>query len=709
MGALLFSVSALPATLLAQTLVETPAGESIPMAAVSTAEVIVTAEADDATAQLEQARQDYAGSITTVSPEEIELQQANNLGDVLARVPGVAYVDEDGRGTKPDISLRGLNPIRSEFVQLLLDGVPIQPSLYSEPAAYYGVPAERVAAIEIFKGGASTLFGPNAVGGVINFITRAPSPRPFASVLDTRFDSYGDYGANLFLSGTRGNVFAGLEYLHKGGDGFRDGLGYNINDVEAKLGYRFSADHSAQLHFHFYDEESETPGGLLPAQFRVDRTQSNKPQDEFFGRRIAGDLRTLHRLSARQQIELLLYVFRFERDWFLQNYVSDNTPSLALAESNGQFLRAFNVVGFEPKYILDYDLGKTSGHQLELGGRFYYDAVDRRAATGRSGSSREGDAVLNSKEDLTTMALAGYLQNDFKVTQQLSVVPAVRYEHIDQTRQDLLADGPEQSSTYDVWVPGVGMKYELAPKTQLYGNVSRSFRPPTFADSFNPTINASSADLRASTAWTYEGGMRTNTYPWLSAEAGGFYTDFSDQVVVSAGTAANFNTTSYGLETVAQVGLLGFAHLVRTGDPFYAGEHEVFLSGGATLVRSTFADGVFAGNDLPYVPRQSFTFGLRYAFRHAFDLLFQGRAAGDRFADSANTIEENAVGTIGELADYAVFDVKGRWQLSKHLALAAGINNLFDESYATQRRTAQQKGIFPGPTRSAYVSATLTF
>lgn len=704
---LLAASLALPLTARSQSL-DTPAVEA--MGATTLPEVVVTAAPGSAAAaQLEAARENYAGSVATVTPRQIELQRTNNVGDLLARVPGATYVDEDGRGTKPDISLRGLNPIRSEFVQLLQDGVPLQPSLYSEPAAYYGVPAERVEAIEIFKGGASILFGPNAVGGVINFITRAPSSRPFVNVIDTRYDSYGDYSANLFVSGTRGNVSAGIEYLHKGGDGFRDSLGYNIDDVDVKLGYRFNDDHSAQLHFQYYDEVSETPGGLLPGQFRADRTQSNKPNDEFFGRRIAGDLRSTHRLTERQRVDLLLYAFQFERDWFLQNFVSSTTPNLALADNNGQFLREFNVVGFEPKYTLEYDLGKSTGHQIELGGRLYHDAVDRRAATGNSGTSREDDAVLNSDDELTTTAIAGWAQNTFKVTRRLSIVPGIRYEHIEQTRKDVFLGLPEGSMDYDVWVPGLGAKYELAHQTQLYANVSRSFRPPTFADSFNPAINASSADLRPSTAWTYEGGIRANPYPWLFADVGGFYTDFTDQVVVSAGTAANFNTVSYGFEAIGQVGLLGLAHFWQEGNPEHAGDHEVFVTGGATLLSSTFADGAFEGNDLPYVPDQSFTFGLRYAFRDAFDLAFQGRYVGKRYTDSANTEEEDPVGLIGELEDYVVFDLKGRWEVNEHFTLNAGVNNLFDESYETQRRTSQQKGVFPGPTRSVYVAATVKF
>jgi Fe(3+) dicitrate transport protein len=677
-------------------------------------EVVVTSEAEAGstnviTQHLEQIRETYAGSVTAVDPDEMRLQKPSNVGDVVARVPGAVYVDEDGRGTKPNVAIRGLNPIRSEFTQLLLDGVPIQPSLYSEQAAYYGVPAERIAAMEVYKGGSAVLFGPNTVGGVVNFISRPLALSPFEGVLDTRFDSYGDYSGNLFLSGSLEKFSYGVEYLHKGGDGFRDSLGYNIHDADVRVAYQFNDAHWAQLHLHYYDETSETPGGLLPEQFRKDREQSNKPYDEFFGKRIAVDLKTRHEIDPQQRLETNTYFFFLERDWFIQNFVSDSTTDLTLADNNGQFLREFRVFGFEPKYTLDYDLGSSSGHQLTLGGRVYYDSVDRQAATGKRGTSREGDSILTSDEDLTTLALALYAQNEFQITRRLSIIPGLRFEHIEQSREDVLAGTSRESSTYDVWVPGVGLLYELARDTQLYANVTRSFRPPTFGDTFNPATGASNFDLEASTAWTYEAGIRANPYPWLLADLGGFYTRFKDQVIVSAGTASNFDTKTYGFEGVAEVGLLGLGHALRTGEKDYDGAHEVSLRAGATLVQAEFLDGAFEGNDLPYIPHQSLSFGIRYDYRDQFSLLFQGRYSGDRYTDNANTVEENEIGTIGQLEAYTVFDVKARWKVSEHVSLNAGVNNLFDESYGTQRRTGSQKGIFPGPTRVFYISSTITF
>lgn len=672
--------------------------------AAEVAEVVVTVERPSSgAAPVESPRTTHAGSVVTVTADELDRQKASNLGEVLARIPGVLYVDEDGRGTKPDIGLRGLNPIRSEYVQLLADGVPTQPSMYSEQAAYYGVPAERVVGIDVYKGGAAVLFGPNTVGGVIDVISRTPSPRPVAVVLDARLDSNPDALGNVFVSGTRAGVSYGVEYLRKRGEGFRDGLASSIDDLDLELGYAFDEDHWARAHFQYYDEVSETSGGLLPEQFLRDISVTHKPNDEFFGRRIQGDIRSSHQLTPHQRLETLAYAYFFKRDWYIQNYADNAAPDATLADDNGQFLRDFNVAGFEPQYILDGDLGPAHS-QLTIGGRVYYDEVDRHAMTGNTGTSRQGDGVSTSYEELTSFVLAAYAQEELELFDRLAIVPGVRFEHIQQTRRDLFAGTPEQSVDYSVWVPGLGLKLELMPSSVAYANVTRSFRPPSFGDSFNPAIAASSLDLKASTAWTYEGGVRLQPYPWLQADLGGFYTSFEDQVVVSAGVADNYDTRFYGFEGSAQVGLLGLASRTAGAPPT-----ELFLQGGLSLIDASFANGEFEGNTLPYAAKVSASFGALLELDGLASLTFQGRHVGARFTDNANTREEDAIGSIGELEAYTVFDAKARWRVAEPLTLHLGVNNLFDAIYATQRRNGSQKGLFPGPTRTFYVAANASF
>ncbi|HJX10835.1 MAG TPA: TonB-dependent receptor plug domain-containing protein [Candidatus Binatia bacterium] len=119
---------------------------------------------------------DFPGTVNVITQEEIDRAQPQHVGDLLKSVPGIHYQDEDGRGFRPNIGIRGLVPFRSRQVLFLVDGIPIQPSVYGDPATYYNVPVQRVERVEIIKGGPSAvLYGPNTIGGVINYITKRPS------------------------------------------------------------------------------------------------------------------------------------------------------------------------------------------------------------------------------------------------------------------------------------------------------------------------------------------------------------------------------------------------------------------------------------------------------------------------------------------------------------------------------------------------------
>jgi Outer membrane receptor for Fe3+-dicitrate len=687
--------------------VEKPASSQLAPIAVEGRSFNVTDKPEVAD-RLQQTRQNTPGSVSTLTPDEIELQQPNNTGEILARVPGLNYVDESGNGTKPNIGLRGLNPIRSEFTQILQDGVPTQPSIYSDPAAYHGVPVERIAGVEVIKGGASIPYGPNTVGGVVNYISRAPSPEPLAAVVDTRYDSNNDFSGNMRLSGTRGDTSYSADYLHKEGSGFGENRDLDVDDAEFVLAHHFNDDHSARVHLGYYDEASQTPGGLLPGQFEDDNKQSNKPNDYFYGTRYEADIRTDHRLTQNQSLETLFYTYSYERNWYLQDYVSNDTSNLALANSNGQFLRKFHVYGFEPKYHLDFDIGDWQNNRLTFGARVYYDEVDKRAKSGNYATARENDSTLNSFDNNSTTAYAGFVQAELKPTQRLTVVPGLRYEHIEQTNQDVLADTAEQSSTYDILLPGLGLKYALSDNSLAYANATRAFRPPASGATFDPTIVTGTFDLDSSTAWTYEAGVRLEPTRWLSTDLGGFYTQFDDQLIITAGTAANYDTEQYGFEGSADIGLLDLGETL-TGQRLLQPRHDVDLRLGATLVDSTFVNGAFEGNDTPYAPDTALTFGTRYSYDERFDVLFQGRYLSGQFTDSANTVESNAIGTVGRIDSYTVYDLKTRWQASDDLSFNAGITNLFDESYGTQRRGGSQKGLFAGPRRTAFVSLTAGF
>jgi hypothetical protein len=122
-----------------------------------------------------------------IDRDRLESMNPLTAKEVLRLAPGVAVVEEDTLGLKLNISVRGLNPRRSSRTLLMEDGVPIQPAPYADPSAHYYPPLDRVARIEFRRGSGQIPYGPQSVGGMINFVTQPAPAGPLAAWIQHRY------------------------------------------------------------------------------------------------------------------------------------------------------------------------------------------------------------------------------------------------------------------------------------------------------------------------------------------------------------------------------------------------------------------------------------------------------------------------------------------------------------------------------------------
>ncbi|MGB5220330.1 MAG: TonB-dependent receptor plug domain-containing protein, partial [Polyangiales bacterium] len=122
------------------------------------------------------------GSVQALDQKQLESIQYDDPNAVLLQVPGVYIRQEDGFGLRPNIGLRGTNPNRSSKVTLMEDGVLFGPAPYSAPAAYYFPMMARITGVEVFKGPAAILYGPQSVAGAINYLSRPVPEKPRGQV-----------------------------------------------------------------------------------------------------------------------------------------------------------------------------------------------------------------------------------------------------------------------------------------------------------------------------------------------------------------------------------------------------------------------------------------------------------------------------------------------------------------------------------------------
>ncbi|WP_235602851.1 TonB-dependent receptor plug domain-containing protein [Piscirickettsia litoralis] len=166
----------------------------------------------------------YPGARNLITQQQIEDSGAQQIQDVLRQVPSMRVQDEtSGTGVLPNISVRGLNPLRSVDLQVLVDGIPLALAPYSQTGlSLFPVTLDTVQKIDIVRGGAAVQYGPNNVGGVVNIITKPiPNQRattlkqsvtaaPTGQFLSNSYLGVGgfitdNFGAQLQLNATRGN------------------------------------------------------------------------------------------------------------------------------------------------------------------------------------------------------------------------------------------------------------------------------------------------------------------------------------------------------------------------------------------------------------------------------------------------------------------------------------------------------------------------
>ncbi len=120
----------------------------------------------------------FAGKKTdNINPNLLPQINNNNYRQVLATTPGMVLAEE----STPLVSIgsRGFDPHRMQFMQVLKDGIPIHADMIGYPEAYYTPPIEAVDRIELVRGGAALLYGPQP-GGVVNYIMeKPPTDTPF--------------------------------------------------------------------------------------------------------------------------------------------------------------------------------------------------------------------------------------------------------------------------------------------------------------------------------------------------------------------------------------------------------------------------------------------------------------------------------------------------------------------------------------------------
>lgn len=643
------------------------------------------------------------GSSDVVEQRDLEGSRVFTVNEALRKVPGVHARDEEGFGLRPNIGMRGLNPTRSTKITLLEDGIPLSYAPYGDNASYYHPPIDRFERIEVLKGAGQILFGPQTIGGVINYITPAPPQKFGGSVSATAGNR--DYLNGKVQLGGSGML---LDYTRKQGDGARDNTNSVLNDLNFKSVLTLTDNQALTLRANYYTEDSTvTYSGITEAEFRSFGARYNPFKNDQFDITRTG-LSATHEMELGKDTMLTtnVYFSRFDRDWWRQSSTTTDTQCAGFAAARlagtavdpntcnsiqGR-LRNFDTWGVEPRIKLPHTAFGVNS-ELDAGVKAHYETQERLQINGTSPTARSGATSENNLRDTT--AYSAFAQNRF-LLDKWTLTPGLRYEYIDSSRTNNLT-GVTGADTLGQWIPSLGGTYNPSQDLTVFAGVHRGFAPPRTEDIIGGSGTSTDVGAELSTNW--EIGVRTEPMTGTNLQATLFRNDFSRQIAVGsiAGGStplARGETLYQGLELSGKASLAAGMYLRGAYTWLPTAEQTTPFT---QVVNGALVAGSAAGKRLPYAPEHLLTAALGYT-AGGLDMQIEGVYVGEQFSDFASTVAvaPNGNGQTGLINDYTIWNATLNYQLQpKKTTLFLTVKNLADKTYIADRT----RGILPGSPR----------
>jgi Fe(3+) dicitrate transport protein len=647
----------------------------------------------DVVGTIDDAAEKIPGAVTVVTAEDIDRLQPRSTEDVLRRVPGVHIKGEEESAVVTNIGVRGLTA--GDYKTLVLeDGVPIQPGLFVGNSRYYNPRIQRMEGVEVLRGAASLRYGPNTIGGVINFQTKTPED---GALVSARVGSWNTYETTVELGASprSGDARFGLVATRADSDGFMD-KDYGMTDAMVKAGMAVGDDQHLGVKFAYYRNTANISyRGIFPDAFEAGARFNPAPDDFFLTGRTSFDLNHEWEISPSARLETLAYVSETYRDYWRFATVNgaatttnaDGFRVWNYSDNVNGNNRAFSRVGAETRLFLNHSAFGVAG-EAELGLRLMQEEMEDvtvLAVRGRPRSPDPGRGGVSSDRLDSADSMALFAQNRFDIDDRLSITAGLRVESYEQERKNRRSTAAADSFDNTEVMPGLGATYALNDKAQLFGSVYRAFAPPLVGS----VLGSGDTPTEAEKSVNIEFGVRGSNGA-LSYSATVFQMDFSNQVDpgVSGIRAPNEGSAMHrGLETA-------FGYDFGNG---------LRLDGNFTWIpeadfREDRPGEALKGNRLAYSPERMANLSLAYERgRLQTALLFNH--TGEQFGNGMNVREltVDSTGTWGGLIpSYSTADFTASYEVTEQLSISGAVKNLTDKDYIAGLR----QGIYVGPERS---------
>lgn len=631
------------------------------------------------------------GGTNLVNLDAITTSKAT-LGDVLRTEPGIMIQEFFGANDQPRLNIRGSgiqsNPV-NDGVNLLYDGLSIN---QSDGSFVIGLlnPSQHEA-VSVFRGSNALKYGSASLGGALNFIPK--SGLTSDSFIDIQAGSNSSKNINVGVGGVN-NAF---DYYISAGfaksDGFRPQSDSERKDLLINLGYQVSDNIENRTLFNYSDNFFHIPGPLLK------KVAASHP-DSILGDGYSGNFDNLLNLYKRkphrdtEQFRIsnkTIFKTNDNTEYqvaFFAEYLDDTFTSPLMHEVTESKNVGINLVTKGTNAFINED-----SYELSLNYNNGSMPIEYWVNSSTDGSKLFKFADLDREAD----NLALNAQYNIEVSQNIELVADLQY--LRNTRElsgtastlplgtDNVIARLNEKYTYDALNPKLGLIYKLSDKSNMYANISRSMIAPTFNQlvysSVSPMATAANAavvsgaelvDLEEQEATTFEVGTK-GSWEDTSWQASYYYTKVKNELitVIDDGSIINGSTSNYTDKTTHQGIEFGFNQILTKG--IFDSSDVLSTNIVYNYNDFTFDGGVFAGNQIAGVPKQTIYFELAY---NLGDTLFIAPnikiQPDDNYTDHANTDSTKQ-------DSFSLLGLKLSYKPQSNLTLYANLNNLTDKVY----------------------------
>ena len=661
-------------------------------------------------------------SITVLSGQELQEKSYNNLAEALSGVPGVDIRNGVGKTGGLNIQMRGMP---SDYTLVLIDGRrqntsgSIAPNGFGEMSNGAMPPLSQIQRIEVIRGPMSTLYGSDAMGGVVNIITKPISSGEWGGNITGETTLHQHEGGNTRQIGfstsgpiikdrlgvqLRGKYFdrADSERMMEEGTGRDPRPGETENyDIGAKLSYNLNENHELWLDVNRSRQWYSNADNRLGTQDKpnLPAARPGLPAAE----RASGYKDAL--ISIKEQYAIG-HNSEFEIGTWKSYITQVDTETRGRTMPYGWTTKddSYRFNG-EDRTLTNKDLTVNTQFQTELGNHNL--VVGAEYADNETVDLSAGNGVKFTQDSWSV-----FLEDQWRILPTLGLTVGGRYQ--------------DHSSFGGHFTPRAYLVWNTTDHLTLKGGVSTGYKVPT-TNALHNGINGWTGQGRTVTIGSPHLKPEKSTNYELSANYANerfdvtgtlFLNKFKDKIESKTldNCAVNNTPNCYPLD--------GFPGQATVGQSYNVGEAETkgfefsgrvnftpdwYLKGAYTWMKTEITSGEDKGQELVSAPRHALNLHTGYNVNERWKLWFEGEYKADRKRFQGDKKDQSAANqamweaTDNQLKGYTVFNLGSSYHFTDNLKLTAVVNNVFDRKF-----DETVKYSFNGQPEEAYMYSNTT-